>query len=460
MSVKVEKTENKNELKLEFVVESEKFIEGIKKVYNKNAKYFNVPGFRKGKVPMNIVERQYGASIFYEDAFNEIVPDIYNEAVKENNLDVVSRPEIDIVQMEKGKDLIFTATIQTKPEVKLGEYKGISIEKVKYEVSDESIQDELNKMLDKNARMVSVTDRAAKNGDTVVIDFDGTVDGEHFDGGKAENYDLTLGSHSFIAGFEEQVEGMKVDESKDIKVKFPDDYFTKELSGKDAVFAVTVHEIKEKQVPTLDDEFAKDVSEFDTLKELKEDIKSKQEKANESKAKNDIEAKAIETVCANATIDIPSGMIDVELEQMAEDMNRRLSYQGFSLEQYLKMVNKTMDDFKTENRDEAEKSVRTRLVLEAIFNDAKMKIEDKEVDEKIAELAKAYGRKEEELKENDVLIENIKIGLESEKAVDYVVKNAKMVEPSKTAKEDKKVEKTAAEAATGAKQAKPKTTKK
>ena len=315
-------------------------------------------------------------------------------------------------------------------------------------------------MLDKNARMVSVTDRAAKNGDTVVIDFDGTVDGEHFDGGKAENYDLTLGSHSFIAGFEEQVEGMKVDESKDIKVKFPDDYFTKELSGKDAVFAVTVHEIKEKQVPTLDDEFAKDVSEFDTLKELKEDIKSKQEKANESKAKNDIEAKAIETVCANATIDIPSGMIDVELEQMADDMNRRLSYQGFSLEQYLKMVNKTMDDFKTENRDEAEKSVRTRLVLEAIFNDAKMKIEDKEVDEKIAELAKAYGRKEEELKENDVLIENIKIGLESEKAVDYVVKNAKMVEPSKAAKEDKKVEKTAAEAATGAKQAKPKTTKK
>ena len=460
MSVKVEKTENKNELKLEFVVESEKFIEGIKKVYNKNAKYFNVPGFRKGKVPMNIVERQYGASIFYEDAFNEIVPDLYNEAVKENNLDVVSRPEIDIVQMEKGKDLIFTATVQTKPEVKLGEYKGISIEKVKYEVSDESIQDELNKMLDKNARMVSVTDRAAKNGDTVVIDFDGTVDGEHFDGGKAENYDLTLGSHSFIAGFEEQVEGMKVDESKDIKVKFPDDYFTKELSGKDAVFAVTVHEIKEKQVPTLDDEFAKDVSEFDTLKELKEDIKSKQEKANESKAKNDIEAKAIETVCANATIDIPSGMIDVELEQMADDMNRRLSYQGFSLEQYLKMVNKTMDDFKTENRDEAEKSVRTRLVLEAIFNDAKMKIEDKEVDEKIAELAKAYGRKEEELKENDVLIENIKIGLESEKAVDYVVKNAKMVEPSKAVKEDIKVEKTAAEAATGAKQAKPKTTKK
>ena len=460
MSVKVEKTENKNELKLEFVVESEKFIEGIKKVYNKNAKYFNVPGFRKGKVPMNIVERQYGASIFYEDAFNEIVPDIYNEAVKENNLDVVSRPEIDIVQMEKGKDLIFTATVQTKPEVKLGEYKGISIEKVKYEVSDESIQDELNKMLDKNARMVSVTDRAAKNGDTVVIDFDGTVDGEHFDGGKAENYDLTLGSHSFIAGFEEQVEGMKIDESKDIKVKFPDDYFTKDLSGKDAVFAVTVHEIKEKQVPALDDEFAKDVSEFDTLKELKEDIKSKQEKANESKAKNDIEAKAIETVCANATIDIPSGMIDVELEQMADDMNRRLSYQGFSLEQYLKMVNKTMDDFKTENRDEAEKSVRTRLVLEAIFNDAKMKIEDKEVDEKIAELAKAYGRKEEELKENDVLIENIKIGLESEKAVDYVVKNAKMVEPSKAAKEVKKVEKTAAEAATGAKQAKPKTTKK
>ena len=454
MSVKVEKTENKNEVKLSFVVEADKFIDGIKKVYNKNAKYFSVPGFRKGKVPMNIVERQYGPSIFYEDAFNEIVPDIYDEAVKENNIEVVSRPDIKIEQMEKGKDLIFSATVQTKPEVKLGDYKGISIEKVKYDVTDESIQNELNQMLDRNSRLVSITDRAAKKGDTVVIDFDGTVDGEHFEGGKAENYDLELGSNSFIKGFEDQVVGMKIDESKDIKVKFPDDYFSKELAGKDAVFAVTVHEIKEKQVPALDDEFAKDVSEFDTLKELKDDIKAKQEKANESKAKNEIEGKAIETVCNNATIDIPSGMIDLELDQMAEDMDRRLSYQGFSLEQYLKMVNKTMDDFKTENKDEAEKSVRTRLVLEAIFNDAKLTIEDKEIDEKVAELAKAYGRKEEDLKSNEVLLDNIKIGLQSEKAVDYIVSNAKMVDAKKESKVAEIASKDAD--ATGAKVAKSK----
>ena len=454
MSVKVEKTENKNEVKLSFVVEAEKFIDGIKKVYNKNAKYFSVPGFRKGKVPMNIVERQYGPSIFYEDAFNEIVPDIYDEAVKENNLEVVSRPDIKIEQMEKGKDLIFSATVQTKPEVKLGDYKGISIEKVKYDVTEESIQNELNQMLDRNSRLVSITDRAAKKGDTVVIDFDGTVDGEHFEGGKAENYDLELGSNSFIKGFEDQVVGMKIDESKDIKVKFPEDYFSKDLAGKDAVFAVTVHEIKEKQVPALDDEFAKDVSEFDTLKELKDDIKAKQEKANESKSKNEIEGKAIETVCNNATIDIPSGMIDLELDQMAEDMDRRLSYQGFSLEQYLKMVNKTMDDFKTENKDEAEKSVRTRLVLEAIFNDAKLTIEDKEIDEKVAELAKAYGRKEEDLKSNEVLLDNIKIGLQSEKAVDYIVSNAKMVDAKKESKGAEIASKDAD--ATGAKVAKPK----
>ena len=460
MSVKVEKTENNNEVKLSFVVEADKFIEGIKKVYNKNAKYFSVPGFRKGKVPMNIVERQYGPSIFYEDAFNEIVPEIYDEAVKENNIEVVSRPDIKIEQMEKGKDLIFTATVQTKPEVKLGDYKGISIEKVNYEVTDESIQKELDQMLDKNSRMVSVTDKAAKKGDTVVIDFDGTVDGEHFEGGKAENYDLELGSNSFIKGFEDQVVGMKIDESKDVKVKFPDDYFSKDLAGKDAVFAVTVHEIKEKQVPALDDEFAKDVSEFDTLKELKDDIKSKQEKANESKAKNEIEGKAIETVCKNATIDIPSGMIDLELDQMAEDMDRRLSYQGFSLEQYLKMVNKTMDDFKTENKDEAEKSVRTRLVLEAIFNDAKLTVEDKEIDEKVAELAKAYGRKEEDLKSNEVLLDNIKVGLQSEKAVDYIVSNAKMVDAKKETKKESKVAEIASKdvyvGATGAKATKPK----
>ena len=252
MSMKFEKTDKKNELKLEFTVEAEKFNEGIKKVFNKNAKYFNIPGFRKGKAPMQIVERYYGDEIFYEDAFNEIVPDIFDEEVEKAGLEVVSRPQIDIVQMEKGKDLIFTAIVNTKPEVKLAKYKGIDLEKTVYKVTDKDIEDELNKMAERNSRMVSIEDRPAKKGDTTVIDFLGTVDGKEFEGGKAENHELVLGSNSFIPGFEDQVEGMKIDETKDISVTFPEDYFSKELAGKPAVFKVTVHEIKNKELPKID----------------------------------------------------------------------------------------------------------------------------------------------------------------------------------------------------------------
>ena len=231
MSIKVEKTDNKNELKLEFTIEAEKFNEGIKKVFNKNAKYFNIPGFRKGKAPIQIVERYYGNEIFYEDAFNEIVPPIFDEEVEKEGIEVVSRPKIDIVQMEKGKDLIFTAVVDTKPEVKLAKYKGIELEKTEYKVTDKVIEDELNKMAERNSRMVNVEDRPAEKGDTTVIDFVGTVDGKEFDGGKAENHELELGSNSFIPGFEDQVVGMKIDEVKDINVKFPEDYFSKDIES-------------------------------------------------------------------------------------------------------------------------------------------------------------------------------------------------------------------------------------
>ena len=366
MSVKVENTENKNELKLEFTIESKVFDEGIKKVFNKNAKYFNIPGFRKGKAPINIVEKYYGSEIFYEDAFNEIVPKIYDEAIKTEKLDVVSKPQIDIKQMEKGKELIFTAIVSVKPEVKLGKYKGISLEKVEYKVTDKDIEEEVNKMAERNSRMITVEGKPAEKGNTVVIDFVGTVDGVEFEGGKAENHELELGSNTFIPGFEDQVIGMKNEEVKDIKVKFPDEYFSKDLAGKDAVFKVTLHEIKAKELPKIDDEFAKDVSEFDTLKELKADIKSKKEKQNEETSKAQLEESAVKTVAADSSVEIPNGMVELEIDNMEQDMDRRLAYQGINLEQYLQMLGKTKADFRKESIEPAKESIKLRLVLEAV----------------------------------------------------------------------------------------------
>ena len=278
MSIKVEKTEKNNELKLTFTIEAAKFDEGMKKVYAKTAKYFNVPGFRRGKAPMNIIERQYGSEIFYEDTFNEIVPAIYDEELKANKIEAVSRPDIEITQIGKGQDLIFTAVVQTKPEVKLGKYKGIQLKKIEYNVTDEDIDHEIGHMAEKNSRLVSVEDRPVEEKDIAVIDFEGFVDGVAFNGGKAEGYELEIGSKTFIPGFEDQIIGMKIGEERDINVKFPEEYMSKELAGKDATFKVKVNEIKKKELPKLDDEFAKDVSEFDTIKELKASIKEKLEK--------------------------------------------------------------------------------------------------------------------------------------------------------------------------------------
>ena len=438
MSVKVEKTENKNELKLEFTVEAKVFDEGIKKVFNKNAKYFNIPGFRKGKAPMNIVERYYGEEIFYEDAFNEVVPEIYDSAIKEEGLEVVSRPDIDITQIGKGKELIFTAVVQTKPELKLGKYKGIELEKNEYKVTDSDIEQELNRMAERNSRIVTVDDRAATKGDIAVIDFLGSVDGVEFEGGKAENHELELGSNTFIPGFEDQVVGMKIDETKDINVKFPEEYFSKELAGKDAVFKVTVHEIKKKELPEIDDEFAKDVSEFDTLKELKADIKAKQEENNENRSKTELEEAAVKAVAEKSEVDIPSGMVEFEIDNMVQDMDRRLSYQGISFEQYLQMLGKTMTEYRKESEESAKESIKLRLTLEAVSKDAKISATEKEVAEKIKELAESYGRKEEELKENKELIKNIEDSIKNEKAIKEIVDNAKIktVEVKKDEKKD------------------------
>ena len=425
MNVKVENTENKNEVKLTFNIEAEKFEEAMKKVYAKTAKYFNIPGFRKGKAPMQLVERQYGSAIFYEDAFNELVPEIYDNAIKENNVEAVSKPNIDIVQMEKGKELIFTAVVETKPEVELGKYKGIEIKKIEYTTSDKDIEHELGHMAERNARLVSVEDRAVENGDITTIDFEGSIDGVAFEGGKAENHELEIGSHTFINGFEDQIIGMKLEEEKDIKVKFPDDYFSKDLAGKDAVFKVKLHEIKKKELPKMDDEFAKDVSEFDTLDELKNSIKEKLDTQNVEKAKYETESEAIKAVCENAKLDIPNGMVEVEIDNMMKDMETRLSYQGLNMHQYLQMMNKTENDVRDNFRGQATESIKTRLVLEAIVKAEKIEATPEEITEKIKEMASQYGRKEEELQENEQLKEYLSASIENEKAIDFIVKNAK-----------------------------------
>ena len=427
MNCKVEKTDNTNEVKLEITIEASKFDEAIKKVYFKSAKYFNIPGFRKGKAPMNIVEKYYGDEIFYEDAFNEVVPDELEAAVKENNLEVVSRPDIDVKQIGKGQDLIFTAVMQTKPEAELGKYKGIEIKKIEYNVTDEDINHELGHMQEHNSRLISIEDRPVESGDIATIDFEGFVDGKAFEGGKAEGHELEIGSNTFIPGFEDQIIGMKIDEEKDINVKFPEEYFSKNLAGKDATFKVKVHEIKKKELPELDDEFAKDVSEFETLKELKDSIKEKQQKQNDEKAKYETQDAVIKAVCENMKVDIPSGMIETEVDNMIKDIEQRLSYQGLKLDQYLQMLGKTQEDMRKEYEPQAIEGIKSRLALEAVIKAEKIEASEEEIDEKLKEMAKNYGREnDEEFLKNENVRNYIKQGLTSEKALDFLVKNAKI----------------------------------
>lgn len=426
MSIKIENTENKNELKIEFKVDSAKFDEAINKVFVKNVKYFNIPGFRKGKAPQKIVEKHYGTEIFYEDAFNEVLKEVYEKELVENEVKAVSPPNIEVVQIGKGQDLIFTAIVQIKPEVTLGKYKGIQIKKIEYNVSDEDVEHELQHMADRNSRIVNVEDRAVEDGDITIIDFEGFIDGVAFEGGKAENHELTVGSKTFIPGFEEQLIGMKIDEQKDIQVKFPDDYFSEELKGKEAIFKVKLHEIKKKELPTIDDEFAKDVSEFDTLEELKNSIKEKIQKENTARIKYETEEQAIKTVCESVEIDIPSGMIETEIDNMVKEIENRLKYQGMMLDNYLQMIGKTNEEFRKEYEDQATKSVKSRLVLEAIIKQEDIKVTEQEIEVKLKEMAKSYGKKEEELIENQALKNYIEESLKTEKAIEFIIEKAKI----------------------------------
>ena len=426
MSIKIEKTENKNELKLEFTIEAKKFDDAILKVYQKSARYFNIPGFRKGKAPFNIVERMYGDEIFYEDAFNELVPEIYEKEIEENKIEAVSKPNIDIVTMKKGENIVFTAIVQTKPEVKLGKYKGIELKNVEYPVTDDDVEHELSHMQEHNARIITVEDRAVKEKDIAVIDFEGFVDGKAFEGGKAERHELEIGSKTFIPGFEDQIIGMKIGEEKEINVKFPEDYFSKDLAGKDAMFKVKLHEIKEKQLPELDDEFAKDVSEFDTLKDLKVSIKDKKQAENDEKAKHETENLAIEAVSAETNIDIPSGMIETEIDAMIRDLEQQLSYQGISLDQYLHIMNKTRKEIEDNYKEQAEKNVKSRLILEEIIKEEKLEASEEEISEKIKEMASNYGKKEDDLNKNEALKEYLANSIKTEKAIELIIKNAKI----------------------------------
>ncbi|MCI9063057.1 MAG: trigger factor [Clostridia bacterium] len=425
MECKVEKTQNANEVKLEIKIEAEKFNAAIKKVYFQSAKYFNIPGFRKGKAPQQIVEKYYGKEIFYEDAFNDLVPDEYEKALEENKIEAVSRPQIDIITMEKGQDLVFTATVQTKPEVELGKYKGIEIPKIEYNVKDADIDEQIKQMQEKNARLVSI-ETPVENGNIAVIDFEGFVDGNAFEGGKAENHELEIGSGSFIPGFEDQIVGMKVEEEKDVVVTFPEEYYSKELAGKEATFKVKLHEIKKKELPELDDEFAKDVSEFDTIKELKDSIKEKLEKQNADREKYEKQDAVLKVVCEEMKADIPSGMVEMEIDNMVKDMEQRMSYQGLKLEQYLQMLGKTEEEFRKEYEPQATDAIKSRLALEAIVKAEKIEATEEDIKSKLEEMAKNYGKKPEELQENENIKNYIKQGIENEKALELLVENSKV----------------------------------
>ena len=428
MSVKVEKLEN-SLVKLEITIEAEKFEEALQKAFFRNAKYFSVPGFRKGKAPRNIVERYYGDNILFEDAFNIVAPKYYEDAIKVNEVEAVAMPEIDITQMEKGKDLIFVATVAVKPEVKLGEYKGISIEKKEYKVTAKDVDTAIKEMAEKNARIVTGDENAViENGYTAVIDFEGFVDGKAFDGGKGENYSLEIGSNTFIPGFEEQLIGLKVGEETDVNVTFPANYFSKDLAGKPATFKVKVNEIKVKELPEIDDEFAKDVSEFDTLKELKADTKKKLAEENEKKAKFENEETAIKAVVDATEINIPVAMVQNEIDDYTKEMESRLRYQGMNLETYLQLMGMTLSEFKEQYKERAELNVKTKLTLEAIFKAENIEITDKDIEEKLKAIAERYnstGANVEELIKNptDDLKEYVKEELKYDLAVKFIMDN-------------------------------------
>lgn len=432
----LEKLDN-NKVKLTIHVGQDSFEEGMQKSYLKNRKSISIPGFRKGKVPRKVIEQYFGESILYEDAINEVFPPAYDQAVKETGIEPVDRPELDIVQIGSGQDFIFTAEVTVKPEVELGQYKGFEVDRVEYIVTDEEVEERIKQTLEQNARWVSVEDRPVKTGDRVILDYSGSIDGELFEGGTAEKQNLEIGSGHFIPGFEEQMVGMELGEEKDLKVTFPEEYHAEELKGKEATFHVKLHEIKEKELPDLDDEFAKDVSEFDTLDEYRADIKQKLEKNAEERSNTELKNNLIDLAVNNAKVDIPDVMVDFELDNMLRDIDNQLRYNGLNIESYLKIANTSIDDFRAQYKDDAYNRVKTQLVIEAIGKAENIEVSEEDYEKQYELLAKQYNQEVETIKKSlQGGLEHLENSIIAEKTIELLVDEAKVTVKEAPVKED------------------------
>ncbi len=430
MSYTVENLE-KSMAKIIITVSAEDFEKAMVHSYNKNKGRISIQGFRRGKAPRKMIEKMYGPDIFYEDAANFAIPDAYEEAAKDSGLDIVSRPEIDVVEIEEGKDFVFSATVAVKPEVTLGDYKGIEVAKREVKVLAADVNAEIDKVREQNSRMITIDDRGVKKDDTAIIDFEGFVDGEPFEGGKGEDYPLVIGSHSFIDNFEDQLVGKKIGEELDVNVSFPEDYHEESLKGKPALFKVTIKEIRKKELPKLDDEFASEVSEFETLKEYKASVKKTLTERRKEETKREKENEAVEKVVENATIEIPAPMAEEQTNQMVQEFAMRLSQQGMNIEQYMQMTGLTIPALMEQMRPEAEKRIRTRLTLEAVADAENLKATEKDVEKEIENMAQIYQMEADNMKERigDTEKEQIAMDVAVQKAVDFIVKEAVEVEP-------------------------------
>ncbi len=426
MSLQVEKLE-KNMAKLTIEVPAEELEKAIENVYQRTKKNISIPGFRKGKVPRKMVERMYGKEVFYEDAVNDLLPDAYEAALDECEEEIVSSPKIEVVQVEAGKPLIFTAEVATKPEIGLGKYKGVKIDKIDTEVTEEEVNAELDRERENNARNIAVEDRPVKDGDMTIIDFEGFVDGVPFEGGKGEDYPLTIGSGAFIPGFEEQLVGAEIGKEAEVNVTFPENYQAEELKGKAALFKCTVKEIKEKELPELDDEFASEVSEFDTLAEYKEDIKKNLTERKEREAKNAKEDAVIDAIINDSDIEIPEPMLETQQKQMADDFAQRIQMQGIKLEQYFQITGSNYDTLLEQIKPQAEKRIKSRLVLEAVVAKEGIEVSEEEYVKETERMAEIYQMEAEKVREmlGDKEKGQVMKDLAIQKAVEFVVENAK-----------------------------------
>lgn len=425
MSLQVEKLE-KNMAKLTVEVSAEDLEKAIEKAYQKQKKQISIPGFRKGKVPRQMVEKMYGREVFYEDAANELIPDAYDKALEDCEEDIVSSPRIEVTQIEAGKPFIFTATVALKPEVTLGEYKGVKIGKIDREVTEEDVMAQINAERDNNARNITVEDRPVKDGDMTVIGFEGFVDGVAFEGGKGENYPLTIGSGAFIPGFEEQLVGAEIGKEVEVKVTFPEDYQAEELQGKEAFFKCTVHEIKEKEVPELDDEFASEVSEFETLAEYKEDVRKNLEEKKAKDAETTRENKAVQVAVEASEMEIPEPMLETQQRQMVDEFAQRITMQGMSMEQYMQFTGATYEKLVEQVKPQAEERIKSRLVLEAIARAEKIEATEEDYEDELKTMADVYQMEVDKVKElmGEREKKNILLDLAVRKAAEFVAQNA------------------------------------